>query len=96
MCGYLKNHGQNISLYTGPLNKKVKEGRSQDWMEGGISVMAATNGTVLSAQTTLHLIQYLLAFGLGINKSNVDFVIHIDVGDGYLPQITANKYHRYL
>ncbi len=58
----LQGHGIAATFYHAGLTARERDSRQSMWMQGGCSVMVATN-----------------AFGMGIDKPDVRFVIHLDL-----------------
>ncbi|GAB5540122.1 MAG: ATP-dependent DNA helicase RecQ [Salibacteraceae bacterium] len=56
--------GLKVNFYHAGLSSEERNKRQQDWSQGRIQIIVATN-----------------AFGMGIDKSNVRFVLHFDIPD---------------
>jgi ATP-dependent DNA helicase RecQ len=61
---HLRREGVAADYYHAGLNYDVRISKQQNWMDGQIRVIVATN-----------------AFGMGIDKPNVRFVVHVDFPD---------------
>lgn len=57
----LRNRGVSVGIYHGGMNQGDRKLMLNEWLQGRIKVMVATN-----------------AFGMGIDKSNVRFVLHYE------------------
>ncbi len=60
----LTDAGITATFYHAGLDSSVKDERQQEWQQGRVRVMVATN-----------------AFGMGIDKPDVRFVVHVDCPD---------------
>lgn len=59
---YLDQHGVSVWMYTGEMNAESRERMQNQFMQGELKVIAATN-----------------AFGMGIDKSDIRFVVHYNL-----------------
>jgi ATP-dependent DNA helicase RecQ len=62
LAKFLQENGQSAAAYHGGLSTSERAETQQDWVEGSIRIMVATN-----------------AFGMGIDKPNVRFVLHFNL-----------------
>ncbi|MFQ5569981.1 MAG: ATP-dependent DNA helicase RecQ [Rhodothermales bacterium] len=58
----LTRQGETVAIYHGGLSTVAREKAQQDWLEGRVRLVVATN-----------------AFGMGIDKPDVRFVLHLDI-----------------
>jgi ATP-dependent DNA helicase RecQ len=61
---FLRKSGHTSTHYHAGIEASVRHQRQEDWIQGRVKVMVATN-----------------AFGMGIDKPDVRFVVHLDLPD---------------
>lgn len=64
VAAFLSRNRVKASFYHAGLTPELRDQRQQEWINGRVSVIVATN-----------------AFGMGIDKPDVRYVIHIDIPD---------------
>lgn len=61
---FLRKNGHTATHYHAGIDASLRHQRQEDWIQGRVKVMVATN-----------------AFGMGIDKPDVRFVVHLDLPD---------------
>lgn len=77
-------------VYHAGISDSQKESLHKDWRNGNIKVVCATIGRERVFEETRIWLMYIPAFGLGIDKADVRFVLHYSVS---LPVDLSRAFH---